>query len=59
MLQLNINGRAVEVDDSVDPGTPLLWVLRDHLGMTGTKYGCRHSSQTEPSIDANRCQQAM
>src|SRR6185312_13061414 len=34
----NINGRDRRVD--VAPGTPLLWVLRDSLGMTGTKYGC-------------------
>jgi isoquinoline 1-oxidoreductase subunit alpha len=38
MLRLNVNGKAVEAD--VDPQTPLLWVLRDTLGMTGTKYGC-------------------
>lgn len=38
MLTLTVNGRAHEVD--VDPQTPLLWVLRDHLGLTGTKYGC-------------------
>jgi isoquinoline 1-oxidoreductase alpha subunit len=35
---LTINGRTTGVD--VDSGTPLLWVLRDHLKMTGTKYGC-------------------
>ena len=35
---LTINGRPTEV--AVDPATPLLWVLRDHLKMTGTKYGC-------------------
>lgn len=35
---LTVNGQAHEVD--ADPSTPLLWVLRDHLGMTGTKYGC-------------------
>lgn len=35
---LKINGQEVEVDAA--PETPLLWVLRDHLGMTGTKYGC-------------------
>ena len=35
---LNINGKPHEVD--ADPTTPLLWVLRDHLGMTGTKFGC-------------------
>jgi isoquinoline 1-oxidoreductase alpha subunit len=38
MLTLNVNGRNVETD--VEPDTPLLWVLRDHLGMTGSKYGC-------------------
>ena len=35
---LKINGTSHSVD--ADPSTPLLWVLRDHLGMTGTKYGC-------------------
>ncbi|MFN8624050.1 MAG: 2Fe-2S iron-sulfur cluster-binding protein, partial [Chloroflexota bacterium] len=38
MFTLNINGVNHRVD--VDPRTPLLWVLRDVLGMTGTKYGC-------------------
>jgi len=38
MIQLNINGRSQNVD--VEPEMPLLWVLRDVLGMTGTKYGC-------------------
>lgn len=38
MLKLRVNGEQHEVD--VDPSTPLLWVLRDHLGLTGTKYGC-------------------
>ena len=36
--KLNVNGRAVEVDAT--PDTPLLWVLRDQLGLTGSKYGC-------------------
>ena len=36
--QLSVNGRRREVD--VDPTTPLLWVLREDLKMTGTKYGC-------------------
>lgn len=40
MLRLNVNGRAYELGDDVDPQTPLLWVLRDHLGLVGTKYGC-------------------
>lgn len=35
---LKINGKQQEVD--VDPSTPLLWVLRDNLGLVGTKYGC-------------------
>jgi isoquinoline 1-oxidoreductase subunit alpha len=38
MIALNVNGREVRVD--VDPTTPLLWVLRDNVGLTGTKYGC-------------------
>ena len=36
--KFNVNGRAAEVDAAAD--TPLLWVLRDHLGLTGSKYGC-------------------
>jgi len=38
MTKLNVNGRSVEV--TADPDTPLLWALRDHVGVTGTKYGC-------------------
>ena len=38
MTTLTINGKAVTVNAAAD--TPLLWVLRDHLGMTGTKFGC-------------------
>jgi aerobic-type carbon monoxide dehydrogenase small subunit (CoxS/CutS family) len=38
MVTLTINGNTQSVD--ADPDTPLLWVLRDHLGLTGTKYGC-------------------
>ena len=38
MLSLKINGGTHEVD--AEPDTPLLWVLRDQLGMVGTKYGC-------------------
>ncbi|PHP66061.1 isoquinoline 1-oxidoreductase [Zhengella mangrovi] len=37
-MQLTVNGKTVEVD--VEPDMPLLWVLRDELGLTGTKYGC-------------------
>ena len=38
MASLNINGKTQEVD--VDPATPLLWALREQVGLTGTKYGC-------------------
>jgi isoquinoline 1-oxidoreductase alpha subunit len=38
MVNFEVNGRAVSVD--VDPETPLLWVLREDVGLTGTKYGC-------------------
>ncbi len=38
MLELNVNGRTHSVD--VEPEMPLLWVLRDHLNLPGTKYGC-------------------
>jgi len=38
MIQLNINGRSQQVD--VEPDTPLLWVIREQAGLTGTKYGC-------------------
>ena len=38
MITLNVNGKKMSVD--VDPTTPLLWVLREQLDLTGTKYGC-------------------
>lgn len=38
MISLNVNQKTYEVD--VDPAMPLLWVLRDVIGLTGTKYGC-------------------
>jgi isoquinoline 1-oxidoreductase alpha subunit len=38
MTTLSVNGRSYDVD--VEPDTPLLWVLRDSIGLTGTKYGC-------------------
>ena len=38
MAQICVNDRMIDVDAA--PDTPLLWVLRDHLAMTGTKYGC-------------------
>lgn len=39
MATINVNGKDLDVTD-VPIDTPLLWVLRDHLGLTGTKYGC-------------------
>jgi isoquinoline 1-oxidoreductase alpha subunit len=38
MANLTINGKAFDVD--VEPDTPLLWVIRENIGLTGTKYGC-------------------
>jgi isoquinoline 1-oxidoreductase alpha subunit len=37
-IQLKVNGKSVTID--VDPATPVLWVLREHLNLVGTKYGC-------------------
>jgi len=38
MVRLTINGKTFELD--VEPATPLLWVIREQVGLTGTKYGC-------------------
>src|SRR3979409_33345 len=38
MAKLNINGKTRDVQ--AEPDTPLLWVIREHVGLTGTKYGC-------------------
>lgn len=38
IFNLNVNGKSQQVD--VDPSTPMLWVLRDHLDLVGTKFGC-------------------
>ncbi len=38
MAQLNVNGKVLQHD--AEPDTPLLWVIREQLGLTGTKYGC-------------------
>ena len=38
MIKLNINGKSYDIDLPKD--TPLLWVLRDEIGLTGTKFGC-------------------
>ena len=41
MVKIKVNGKAYEVDAL--PNTPLLWVIREHLGLTGTKFGCGRS----------------
>ena len=51
MLKLTINGETREVD--ADPSTPLLWVLRDHLDLTGTKYGCGIASCGACTVHVN------
>ena len=38
IFNINVNNKKIQVD--VDPDTPILWVLRDHVGLVGTKYGC-------------------
>jgi isoquinoline 1-oxidoreductase alpha subunit len=38
MAELNVNGKKYKID--VDPNTPLMWVIREQIGLTGTKYGC-------------------
>ncbi len=38
MISLTVNGKEHRLD--LDPNTPLLWAIRDHIGLTGTKYGC-------------------
>ena len=38
MVRLTVNGKALDID--VEPNTPLLWAIRENVGLTGTKYGC-------------------
>ena len=51
MLSLQVNGKSFQVD--VEPETPLLWVLRDAIGLTGTKYGCGMSLCGACSVHVN------
>ena len=51
MAQINVNGRSHQVN--VEPETPLLWVLRDVLGLTGTKYGCGISACGACTVHVN------
>ena len=50
-FKLNINGRSHSVD--IEPETPLLWVLRDTMGLTGTKYGCGISACGACTVHVN------
>ena len=50
-FKLNINGRSHSVD--IEPATPLLWVLRDTMGLTGTKYGCGISACGACTVHVN------
>lgn len=40
MIELQLNGEALSLPDDLDPNTPLLWVVREQLGLTGSKFGC-------------------
>ena len=51
MTEVNVNGRSHRLD--VEPETPLLWVLRDTLGLTGTKYGCGISECGSCTVHVN------
>ena len=50
-VSVNVNGKVQSVE--VDPGTPLLWVLRDNLNLTGTKYGCGRSLCAACTVHVN------
>ena len=51
MARLNINGKVHDV--KVEPDTPLLWAIREHLGLTGTKYGCGVAQCGACSVQVN------
>lgn len=50
-VALNVNGKAQSVD--ADPQTPLLWVLRDNLNLTGTKFGCGRGPCSACTVHVN------
>ena len=60
-FQIKVNGRVRAVD--TDGDTPLLWVLRDHPGLTGTKFGCGMARWSgpgpRPAATARRCSVAL
>lgn len=51
MVRINVNGQTHDVD--VEPDTPLLWVIREQVGLTGTKYGCGISACGACTIHVN------
>ena len=51
MIELTVNGTNYKLD--IDPKTPLLWVLREHLKLTGTKYGCGIQNCGSCTVHAN------
>ena len=51
-MRLNVNGEAVRLT-GVDPSAPLLWVLRDELGLVGTKFGCGQCGACTVLVDGN------
>lgn len=51
MANLTVNGRVLYVD--AEPDTPLLWILREHLGLTGTKFGCGVASCGACTVQLN------
>ena len=53
MASLNVNGTVREFE--ADPDTPLLWVLREQLGLTGTKYGCGAAQCGACTVHAPHC----
>ena len=53
MARLNVNGSTVDVQ--VEPDTPLLWFIREQVGLTGTKYGCGVEQCGACALDVSQC----
>ena len=53
MATLNVNGKTYDVQ--FEDGTPLLWVIREQIGLTGTKYGCGVAQCGACSVHINGC----
>ena len=54
-MKLDINGRVRDV--AIEPDTPLLWVIREQVGLTGTKYGCGVAQCGACSVHLNRSEE--